>query len=344
MDIASLWRAGKGHWKEKPMLKKFSLIILVLFLLAGCTLPAPSVGPESESGSPTATLDQPAGDEPQPSALTSTPAGDQEAEADKPGPSPTSPPAATSTEPLPTATSAEAGGGVEVAAATATTVQATAVPSKTPFPVSAFDPRSAYGNPKYENKMVVANFNEWAPPETGTLPDNTNIRLEFKDGKLYVTGKQLLFSTWWFSYHSQEDSYVEMTFDTETCSGSDAYGMILRGPEHKAGVSYGYVISFTCDGRLWVFRLDGTNPWATQELVDETRSDYINAGSDKLNVIGVRADGDTLTIVANGYQIAQVKDNKYSKGRIGVFVRPANTNNYTYRLTNFAYWELDTDE
>ena len=123
---------------------------------------------------------------------------------------------------------------------------------------------------------------------------------------------------------------------------TDAYGIILRGPAHLAGVSYGYVVAFTCDGHYWVFRLDGINPWQTKELVDETKSNVINTGSDKLNVIGVRADGETLTIYGNGYQLAQVKDNKFSQGRIGVFVRAVNTSNYTFRLIRLAYWVLNT--
>jgi len=51
---------------------------------------------------------------------------------------------------------------------------------------------------------------------------------------------------------------------------------------------------------------------------------------------------ETLTIYGNGYQLAQVKDNKYSQGRLGVFVRAVNTSNYTFRLTRLAYWILNT--
>ena len=323
-------------------MKKFLLIItiLVVLVLAGCTLPAPSNGPSPAGGSPTATGNPPAsGDDSQKPAPTALPAGGESTGGDKPAPSPTAPPASTSTQPAPTATSQSV-----AAAATATTAPATQLPTKTTFPAKAFDPASVYGKPQYENKMEYANFSEWARPETSTLPDDQNIRLVFKDGKLYVTGKILEFSTWWFSYHSLNDFYAEMTFDSETCSGGDAYGMIVRGPEHKAGVSYGYVVSFTCDGHLWVYRLNGVDPWDAKELINETKDDHINAGSNKQNVMGVRADGNTLTIVANGYEIAQVKDDAFAKGRIGVFVRPANTANYTYRLTKFVYWELNKEK
>ena len=206
-------------------------VILLVLVLAGCTLPAPSNGPSPADTSPTATQAQPvSGDESQPVASTATPSGGATTSEDKPGPSPTSLPAATNTQPAPTATSQ-----VVSAAATATSAPAAQEPTKTSFPVKAFDPASTYGDPTYENEMVYASFNEWARPETNTLPDDANIRLVFKDGKLYVTGKKLEFSTWWFSYHSLNNFYAEMTFDTETCSGSDTYGMIVRGPEHLAG-------------------------------------------------------------------------------------------------------------
>ena len=319
-------------------MKRLSLIftLLIIFSLSACTLPAPGGGSQ-QAGTATATsaaqnMDVPTATRP----AAGAPAGEQ----GQPAPTATQPPAVTSTAPVvaqpdtaPTATTqAEVGAGQDAATA----------PTKTAAPLIKFDPNVSLGNPKYLNNFEVAYLDEWAPPETKKLPDNSTIRLQFKDGKLYVTGKQREFSTWWFSYHNLKDFFVEMTFDTETCSGSDTYGIILRGPAHLAGVSYGYVVAFTCDGHYWVFRLDGIDPWQAKELVDETKSDIINTGSDKLNVIGVRANGETLTIYGNGYQLAQVKDNKYSQGRLGVFVRAVNTSNYTFRLTRLAYWILNT--
>jgi hypothetical protein len=121
--------------------------------------------------------------------------------------------------------------------------------------------------------MKFPNLREWAQPEEDTLPDNRDIRLQFKDGQLYVTGKRPGFSTWWFSYHTLSDAFIEMTFNTEDCSDEDAYGIIFRGPPHRAGQSYGYVVSFTCDEKLWVYRLDGVDPWDAETLIDEEEQD-----------------------------------------------------------------------
>jgi hypothetical protein len=318
--------------------KVLFLSTITILILSACQLPAPDGGPAGGSGSPTATQLVMAG------AATATTAAEETAEeaaGDKPQPTNTKPPAVTNTSPAPTATQVPP---------TATSRPETAsqdptrTPTKTRQPAVAFDPYTTYGEPDYENDMVYANYPEWMIPESRVMPDDQNIRLVFKDGKLYVTGKQTGFSTWWFTYHFLEDFYLEMTFDTETCSGNDAYGMIFRGPEHLAGVSYGYVVAFTCDGDVWVFRLDGVDPWDAEDLVDEYPSSYVKTGSNKQNVIGVRAEGDTISVIANGSLIETIEDDEFSKGRFGVFVRAADTDDYTYRLTRFAYWDLLEDE
>ena len=219
------------------------------------------------------------------------------------------------------------------ASASQTAATATALPG-------TFDPFAAYGTPTYENPMEFPNYWEWAPPETDTLPNNSRIRLQFKDGQLYVTGKRPEFSTWWFSSHFLSDAYMQLTFNTEDCSGDDAYGMIFRGPQHLAGTSYGYVVYFTCDGRMAAFRLDDAEPWDIKEILGEEDFSAINSGAGEQNVLGIHAIGDTFTIYANGNKLATFQDDHFASGRFGVFVRAAKPDAYTYRVTNLAYWVL----
>jgi hypothetical protein len=213
-------------------------------------------------------------------------------------------------------------------------------PTATATPVITFDPYTAYGKPKYQNKMEFPALWEWKSPEEEELPNNNRIRLRFVDGELHVTGKRTGFSTWWFSGHGLSDAFIEMTFDTLDCSGEDAYGIIFRGPPHEAGESYGYVVSFTCNGKLWAYRLDAADPFEAETLIDEEKTSAINSGADEENVIGIRAEGDKFVIFANGTQVAEVEDDEFEKGRVGVFVRAASPNAYTYKVTNFAYWIL----
>ena len=209
----------------------------------------------------------------------------------------------------------------------------------TPSPGS-FDPVATYGNPTYSDPMTGENLNDWVNPTTGMLPDTKYIKISESNQKFYVTGKVAGFSTWYFTWHELDDFYLQSTFDSGNCAGRDAYGLIIRGPAHQAGVSYGYVVSFSCDGYLWVFRLDSANPFTTKDLVGWTRSEYIYPGANTQNVMGIQAIGDKLTIFANGHQIAQVTDDKYDEGRYGVFVSPERTTNYTYRVVQMSYWDL----
>jgi hypothetical protein len=201
----------------------------------------------------------------------------------------------------------------------------------------AFDPYKTYGTPDFEDVMDKDSALDWSLPD-GTLPDTQQIRLYVDGDKFLVTGKVLDYSTWWFNWATLQNFYIEMSVDARTCSGSDAYGLILRGPQHDAGVSYGYVVSFTCDGKLWAFRLDGVEPWSSTDLVSPTPNAYIAQGSGARNVIGVKAIGDTLTVYANGYQVAQFVDRHYLEGRYGLFVRPDATDFYTYESVKIAYW------
>jgi hypothetical protein len=204
----------------------------------------------------------------------------------------------------------------------------------------SFDPVAAYGTPTFDDPMTGGNITDWTNPQTGLLPNTNYIKIVESGGKFYVTGKIPGFSTWYFTWHELTDFYLQSTFDSGSCTGKDAYGLIIRGPEHQAGVSYGYVVAFSCDGSYWVFRLDGANPYTTQDLVSWTPSQYIVSGSNAQNVMGIKAIGNTLTIYANGNQIAEIFDNKYDFGRYGVFVSPELTANYTYRVVHMSYWDL----
>jgi len=314
------------------------LSILMLLALGACTLPVPG------GQSPTATISVTEAISAALTAPTETLAPTQPPAATEPPPAVEAAPTETLPAPQPTPTPTPLPPTPEPQAAAAQPTATQPAPTASPTPASTIDPETAFGEPSYQNPMQVANLGEWAQAETDLLPDNRNIRLRFKDGELYVTGKRLGFSTWWFSYHTLSDAYIEMTFETEDCSGDDAYGIIFRGPPHLAGTSYGYVAAFTCSGKVWVYRLDDANPWEAETLVEPVAAYAIRSGHDEENVIGVRAEGERFIIYANGVQVAEVEDDHFEKGRVGVFVRAAAPDAYTYRVTNFAYWILEEDQ
>ncbi|HNT25299.1 MAG TPA: hypothetical protein PKM21_13080 [Anaerolineales bacterium] len=208
------------------------------------------------------------------------------------------------------------------------------------IPEDAFDPYTELGDPRMEDPMNGGNIGDWTTPE-GVLPDSEYIRMQVDGAKFYVTGKNAGWTTWYFAWREMSDFYLETTFNSGACADGDMYGLIIRGPKHMSGISYGYVAAFTCDGQYTIFRLDGANPYTTADLVSLTESERLNAGANQQNIMGIRAEGDTITVYANGYQLAQVTDARYSEGRYGLFVSPALTTNYTYRVVHMAYWLLD---
>ncbi len=315
------------------------LSILILLAIGACTFSAPNVIPPTspalfETEIPTEAMAEPT------EALASgmeTSAAPQAAVTDTPAP--TAQPTDTLPPPTPVPPSATPAAAYPEPATQASQPTATQ-PKPTATPVATLNPTSTYGKPNYQNPMNFPNPGEWAEAETGDLPDTDNLRLQFIDGELYVTGKRPGFSTWWFTYHTLSDAYIEMTFDAENCSGEDAYGIIFRGPPHKAGESYGYVVYFSCSGDVVLFRLDSADPFETKLLLDEEEVDAVNTGPNEENVIGVRAVGDQIAVYANDVLVGEVEDDEFAQGRVGVFVRAASPDDYSYRLTNFAYWTL----
>ena len=174
-------------------MKRIPLLLAVLFVLVlgACRLPAPS----GIQPTPTLASQNPSGQQPGAGAATTTATSEAAAPAEKPIPSPTStqPLAVTSTSQAPASTPVQP---TATAVPPTATPQATKAPTNTPkATVVAFDPTKAYGTPTYKNEFTGGSLTEWASPETGSLPNDDFIKLQFKDSKLYVTGKQRDFST-----------------------------------------------------------------------------------------------------------------------------------------------------
>jgi hypothetical protein len=217
--------------------------------------------------------------------------------------------------------------------------QPTATPTPTAIPPGeAFDPTGTYGTPTFMDPMNSGSYGNWK--SGGRLPNTELIQISLEGDNMYVTGKKPGFSTWYFSWPTLTDFYIQMEVKTDECSGKDEYGLIVRGPAHGAGVSYGYIVACTCDGYYHLTRLDSADPYAATDLVASTKSTHIQTGADQKNVIAIKAEGKKLTVFSNGYQLAEVSDVTFSQGRYGVFVQAVETYNYTYHPVQIVYWDL----
>ena len=82
---------------------------------------------------------------------------------------------------------------------------------------------------------------------------------------------------------------------------------------------------------------DGDNFTA---LVDWTSSPSIKAGVGQDNRLGVMAEGDTYRFYANGALLDEVTDDSFNGGRFGLFVAGKDTEDFTARVKEVAYWDL----
>jgi len=221
--------------------------------------------------------------------------------------------------------------------------------SPTPLPTSTGLPSATPSGPRLDPVVTWGAANlvdtldspaNWVSAD-GLLADTDNIRLEHNGTQLLITGKKLLFETWWFTWPTLSDFYLEITVQTAACTDSDAYGLIFRGSERGAPTVRGYLALLTCDGSYRLRRLDAAAPtYQATDLIPATQSTAIHTGPNQANLFGIQAVGSTLTLYANGYRLAEYTDPTFRSGRFGLLVRSGSNAAYTYRLDQLQYWDL----
>ncbi len=226
---------------------------------------------------------------------------------------------------------------------------ATVGPSPTGLPTSTGQPSATPSGPRLDPAATWGAANlvdtldspaNWVSGD-GSLADTDNIRIEHNGTQLLVTGKNLLFETWWFTWPTLSDFYLEITVQSSACTDSDAYGLIFRGSERGAPTVRGYLALLTCDGNYRLRRLDAASPtYTASDLIPSTQSTAIHSGANQTNVFGIQAVGSTLTLYANGYRLAEYTDATFHSGRFGLLVRSGSNAPYTYRLDQLQYWDL----
>lgn len=238
--------------------------------------------------------------------------------------------AATATS-MPAAAAAPTGTTAPTSAATATATQPTG-PTFTPAPG---DPRSRLGNPTSTDPMD--NATAWVWP-TGT---DQYSETSFSGGYQTVTALTKT-DAWRMANPTGEgfgNIYLEATFRTGSCSGSDHYGLIARVPV-VTEPTQGYMFEFTCDGKYTVRRWDGeVSPKGVMtRLVDWKASTAIATGPNQVNHMGVMLVGSRLMLYANGKLLADVKDTLFPSGNFGVLVGSQNTAGFKIQVDTMSYW------
>lgn len=203
-----------------------------------------------------------------------------------------------------------------------TSAPATSLPT-----IASNDPRRALGDPDWSDTFRTG--------ENWYLYEDDYARFTVDNHQLSMVALQTgPRNSWMLSYPTPDNYYIEMTAVTSPCAGKDRYGFILR-----TDVVSGYWFMFSCDGMYTVVAWDGANDKATK-LADWTPSEYIQAGGEKANRLGVRVEGTDFKLYANGNLVEEIRDDTYKEGSFGVIIGAQKTQGFTVQVSEVSYWLL----
>lgn len=210
---------------------------------------------------------------------------------------------------------------------------ATPVATPTPPPVptpttNPSDPALSLGDPTWKDTLDTAkNF---------YLFENDQTKVEAEDGALALTGRNANGWLGWSLTYAQNpsDFYLEATFRTRSCAGSDLYGIVFRASKENAG----YFFGVTCDGRYNLIYRD-LNQDVQDELIPLKAVPAIQAGSDQINRLGVFAQGEKISLYINGSLIDEIADSTRSSGYFGAFVAANQTAGFRVDMDQIKLWK-----
>jgi hypothetical protein len=211
----------------------------------------------------------------------------------------------------------------------------TGEPSATPAPnatptLNPDDPRSTYGNPSWNDTLETAkNF---------YLYENDNTKIDSTPGSLVLTGKTPNGWIGWTLTYAQNPTnfYLEATFKTGDCADSDLYGMVFRASKENTG----YYFGVTCDGQYNLHGRDFNNN-EDAEIIALKQASAIHSGANQTNRLGILAQGDRISLYANGTLLEEVTDSTYGSGYFGPFIAANHTANFTVNMDEIDLWKLN---
>jgi hypothetical protein len=165
--------------------------------------------------------------------------------------------------------------------------------------------------------------------------ENDNTRVTQEGGHLALTGINADGWLGWSLTFSRKPANfrLEAVFTTQACSGTDIYGLMFRAPNANAG----YFFGVTCDGRYSLHARNFEDDTDTT-LVNLTTGAGILPGSNQTNRLRVRADGNKISLYANGNLLQEVTDSSFTEGNFGAFVAANETAGFTVWMEEISLW------
>jgi hypothetical protein len=216
------------------------------------------------------------------------------------------------------------------------TITSTITPTNTPQPTattSPDDPRLTLGNPTFTETFTNGSSFGLKTPYTDDA-----ITMTVEGGVLQMVSSRLKGGIHWrLAYLTPRNQYLEGTFKTVNCSGSDFYGLVLRSPDYSSGI--GYYFALSCSGQYSLFRLDGANQ--TNTLIDNTSDSAILPGSGQENRIGIMVKDSQISLYINSKLVNQTSNDVIKDGgHYGVFQSAVENPSMTVDVEEINEWDL----
>lgn len=205
-------------------------------------------------------------------------------------------------------------------------------PTPTVTPDLEGDPAAYLGESTFTD--IMDDPLEW-PGEANQFTD-----IDISDGMLKLTGLTIM-DGWRINRQAGVNFYADIELTPVHCRLYDRYGLYFRVPNPLVA-DQGYLFSVTCDGQFALRRWNARYYPSGEmfQVIPWAYSDAIHTGSGQTNHLGVLAQGEMITLFANGVKIGEATDAAYPEGNFGLFVGAQQTQFLTIQADNFRLWEL----
>lgn len=190
----------------------------------------------------------------------------------------------------------------------------TEISSPTPAPTMTPEPTETPPPTATQTPIPNVIFEEDFEAGTGWFEqEEDNFAFEFVDGAYRIRNEFYDAAVWSIREMGIDDVYLQVDASLSDGAESGFYGLICRHVDEDnfyallVSPSGRYGIGIHEDGEF-IYLIEGTNP------------EVIQSGS-AVNRVGGECVGDSLTLFANGQQLAQVTDSTFDEGEIGLVVK-----------------------
>jgi hypothetical protein len=167
--------------------------------------------------------------------------------------------------------------------------------------------------------------------------DDGQTKIIVSDGSLKMSSISAIgWRGWRLTSQKPANYYLQASFQTNECAGSDQYGLVVQSPDFESG--YGYYFGLTCDGRYAFQKWEDSGLSNLQGWINDQN---ILAGSNQNNTIGILKSGNQYNLYINNISIVTIDDDKFSApGYFGPYIAGVNTPNFSFQLDEISYWNI----